>query len=336
MKHTTKLLSVAMALVLIALLFGCTGKKYEISNSYDEIYSKEPVSIDVNSDGIFTVFKINDTHFINGSCKEDKKTLEELKTALDSTSFDLIVVDGDLIEGYNKKLSYNKYKAASIFGELIDSYNVPWCFAPGNNDGQQDGTNEDLAAFFMQYDNFICGNEKGLDGSMQFFISLTKDGKVVHSIAIMDSHSTVDGKYDHIKQSQIDWLVKEVNSRKTKTSVFFHMPTPAFKEAYEKGTAYKSFPFCDKYAVDDIEKNSAFDNAISGNDYISLISTAHVHSDNIAYFYDNRYYQLSSLGGYSAVGSKSTPPSYTIIKINVNEAEAQNMYEFSKITPANQ
>lgn len=333
MKNVKKTLSLLLVLLLIASLFGCTGKKYEITHSYDEIYDSKDIWFDVNDDGIYTIFKINDTHFINGTCKKDKQTLEEIKSALDSTPYDLIIVDGDLIEGYNSKLSFNKYQAAAKFGELIDSYGVPWTFAPGNNDGQKDGTNEDLIAFFMQYATFIYGNEKGLDGSMQFFIDLKQNGKLVHSIAVMDSNALdSNGDYDYIKQSQIDWLVKGTNERKVKTSVFFHMPTPAFKAAYEQGTAYADFPFSDEYAVDDIKKNEQFDSAIADNEYISLISTAHVHSDNIAYFYNNRYYQLSSLGGYNAVGSKNTAPSYTLIKINVNEPDTQKAYEFSKIS----
>lgn len=326
-----KLLSLLLAVLIMLFLFGCSSKKPEIKNSYDEIYSRETPQIEVKSDGTFTILKINDTHFINGTCKEDKSTLNALKAALDNNAYDLIIVDGDLIEGYNSKITYNKYKAAKIFGDLINGYDTPWTFAPGNNDGQKGGTNEELIAFFMQYNNFLCGNEKGIDGSMQFFIDLMKNGKAVHSIAVMDSLSTDDnGEYDYIKQSQIDWLVRETESRKLKTSVFFHMPTPAFKEAYEKGTAYEDFPFCDEYAVDDIKNNKQFDDAIKDNEYISLISVAHVHSDNIAYFCNNRYYQLSSLGGYGAVGSKNTAPSYTVIKINVNEPDAQKMYEFSK------
>jgi hypothetical protein len=150
----------------------------------------------------------------------------------------------------------------------------------------------------------------------------------------MDSLSLdEDDNYDYIKQSQIDWLLNGVNERKVKTSVFFHMPTPAFKTAYENGVAYDGFPFSDAYDVDDIKNNKLFDDAIEDNEYISLVSTAHVHSDNIAYFYNNRYYQLSSLGGYNAVGSKKTEPSYTLITINVNETDNSKLYNFEKVKP---
>lgn len=333
MKKFKIIISAVLIFVLTLPLISCSKKTYEIKNSYDEIYSSPDYSFDITAGDEFKILKISDTHFINGTCSDDKKTLDELKTVLDKTPFDLIIVDGDLVEGYNSKLSYNKYKAVSLFAELIESYNVPWTFAPGNNDGQKDGSNQDLIAFMLQYKNFIAGNEEGIDGAMQFFIDLKQNGELVHLIAILDSHSLDDnGEYDYIKENQIDWLIGGINERKVKTSVFFHMPTPAFETAYKQGTAYNNFPFSDEYSVSDIEKNSLFDEKTENNEYITLLSTAHVHSDNIAYLYNNRYYQLSSLGGYGAAGSKNTAPSFTLTTIHVNEQDVSKLYTFEKVS----
>ncbi len=333
------IISAVSVILVIAIAVGVSlgllnkAKTPDIQNSYDEIYTQENVSFDVSQDGEFSILKINDTHLINGTCKNDVNTLSDLKSILDKTPCDLIIVNGDLVDGYNAKITYNKYKATAAFCELLESYDTPWTFAPGNNDGQQDGSNEDLIAYMMQYPNFICGNEEGIDGSMQFFIDLTQNGSTVHSIAVMDSLSLNNsGSYDYIKESQINWLLDEIDARKVKTSVFFHMPTPAFKTAYENGVPYENFPFSDEYAVDDIKENQLFDSMTQDNEYITLISTAHVHSDNIAYYYNNRYYQLSSLGGYNAAGSNNTKPSCTLTTINVNETDTQKMYTFEKIS----
>lgn len=333
MKKFKIIISAVLVIVLTLSLISCSKNTYEIQNSYDEIYNNKNISLDITAGDEFKILKINDTHFINGTCNDDKKTLDELKTVLDKTPCDLIIVDGDLVEGYNSKLSYNKYKAVSIFAELVENYNVPWTFAPGNNDGQKDGSNQDLIAFMLQYENFIADNEKGIEGTMQFFIDLKQNGELIHSIAILDSHSLDDkGEYDYIKENQIDWLIDGINERKVKTSVFFHMPTPAFETAYKQGTAYNNFPFSDDYSVSDIEKNSLFDEKTENNEYITLLSTAHVHSDNIAYLYNNRYYQLSSLGGYSAAGSKNTAPSFTLTTIHVNEQDVDKLYTFEKVS----
>jgi len=333
MKKFKCIASIISVFLLSLSLIGCSHNTYELKNSYDEIYNSKSVSLDITASNEFKILKINDTHFINGTCSKDKKTLDELKTVLNKTPCDLIIVDGDLVEGYSSKLSYNKYQAVSDFAALIERCNVPWTFAPGNNDGQRDGSNQDLIAFMLQYKNFIAGNEKGIDGAMQFFIDLKQNDKLVHSIAVLDSNSLDDkGEYDYIKENQIDWLLNGINERKVNTSVFFHMPTPAFEEAYKEGSAYNGFPFSDEYSVSDIKKNSLFDEKTEKNEYITLLSTAHVHSDNIAYFYNNRYYQLSSLGGYGAAGSKNTAPSFTLTVINVNEQDIDKMYTFEKIS----
>lgn len=244
MKKARKIIISALAVLLAAVIcFGgylgyrFYGNKPETANSYEEIYTQEQVSLNVGGDGLFRVLKINDTHFLNGVCENDKKTLVALKAILDKTPCDLIIADGDLVDGFNLKSTYDKYQAISLFAELIEGYGVPWTFAPGNNDGEIDGENEDIIAYMMQYDNFICGNDKNINGSMQFFIDLKSNEKLVHAIAVMDTGArTIKaiGSYDSIKENQIEWLLNGIGERKVKTSVFFHMATPAFQEARQR------------------------------------------------------------------------------------------------------
>ena len=69
----------------------------DLKNSYDEIYNQPQITYDVGDDGEFSVLKINDTHFYNGTCEKDAKTIEDLKVILDSTPCDFIVMNGDMI-----------------------------------------------------------------------------------------------------------------------------------------------------------------------------------------------------------------------------------------------
>ncbi|MGN1202549.1 MAG: metallophosphoesterase, partial [Eubacterium sp.] len=262
------------------------------------------------------------------------KTLEGLKAILDETPCDLIIMNGDLVDGFNLKSTYDKYQAIRIFAELIESYNIPWTFAPGNNDGEMDGSNEDIIAYLMQYNNFIYGNEQGVDGSMQFFIDLKANGKLVHSIAVMDSGARkpkATGNYDFIKDTQINWLLEGINERQVKTSVFFHMPTPAFQTAYDNGDAYDGFAMYNTYPYDDIEKNKLLDDMTADNEFISLISCAHQHSNNMCSFYNGRYYQLSSISGYSASHDDFIIPSCTLTVIDTTAADVRSMYTFEQI-----
>ena len=257
-----------------------------------------------------------------------------MQAILEKTPCDLIIVDGDLIDGFNLKTSYNKFGAIDIFAQLIEGCGVPWTFAPGNNDGEIDGSNEDVIAYLMQYDNFICGNSEDTYGAMQFFIDIYYNDQLAHSIAVMDSGSRKPkaiGSYESIKESQIDFLLDGINEREVRTSVFFHMQTPAFQKAYDSGTPYSGINMYNTYPYDDIEGNSLFDDMTADNEYISLISCAHQHSNNMCSFYNGRYYQLSSVSGYSASHDDFITPSCTLTTINVNEPDVQNMYTFEQI-----
>ena len=313
--------------------FSFNGPK-DLAHGYEEIYNQNTITYDVGDDGEFSVLKINDTHFYNGTCENDRKTMSDLKIILDKTSCDFIVVNGDMVDGFNLNTDYDKYGATKIFADLIDSYNIPWTFIPGNNDSEIDGENEDLIAYLMQYENFVCGNEKNIDGDMQYFIDLEYKGKLAHSLAFMDSNArTIKaiGKYDYIKENQIDWLLDGIENRKVKTSVFYHMNTPAFKTAFEKGEAYKGFPSAYVYELDSITENKLFDEMTADNEYISLISIGHVHSNNMCHFYNGRYYQLSSISGYNASHPDDLIPSCTLTVIDVTEDNAKEMYHFEKV-----
>lgn len=344
MKKKTIIKVVAVVLA-VAIICGGTFGGYvlyrfnfnapkDLAHSYEEIYNQKPITYDVGDDGEFSVLKINDTHFYNGTCENDRKTLSDLKIILDKTTCDFIVVNGDMVDGFNLVTDYDKYGATKIFADLVDSYNIPWTFIPGNNDSEIDGENEDLIAYLMQYENFVCGNEKNIDGDMQYFVDLEYKGELAHSLAFMDSNArTIKaiGEYDYIKENQIDWLLDGIENRKVKTSVFYHMDTPAFKTAFEKGEAYEGFPSAYVYALDTITENKLFDEMTADNEYISLISIGHVHSNNMCHFYNGRYYQLSSISGYNASHPDDLIPSCTLTVIDVTEENAKEMYHFEKV-----
>lgn len=335
------ILSVIALIAAAALLFGgyiiyrFNCNKSDSDFSYDSVFSDHQISLNVNDNGEFRILKINDTHFFNGICDNDVKTLNGIQSVLETTACDLIIVDGDLVEGFNLKSAYNKYQAIDIFADLIEKYNTPWTFAPGNNDGEIDGSNEDVIAHLMQYDNFIYGNSKNISGDMQFFIDLNYQNELVHSVAVMDSGARKPkaiGGYDYIKQSQIDWLLDGINSRNVKTSVFFHMPTVDFQSAYDGGEVYDGFAMYNTYPYDGIEENRLFAESISGNENITLLSAAHQHSNNMCSFYDGRYYQLSSCSGYGAGHHDFITPCCTLTTIDVNDDNTQTMYSFEELT----
>ena len=298
-KYISILLLAAVLAACVFALAACKDKEFTLEHSYSEVYTKGNATIEASS-AAFRILKINDTHLVSGSTKKDKKTLDGLKTVLDRTQFDMIILDGDIFEGYSAKLSFDKPAAAKVVGDLIDGYGKPWTFAPGNNDGQRGGSNEDIIAYWLGYEHFLAGNIEGINGAMQFFIDINYDGRLAHSIAIMDSLSLDENdNYDYIKRDQTEALIAGIS---------------------------------DEYPVDDIPGNALFDELTANINNIGLISVGHVHSNNMAYYYNGRYYQLSSLGGYGAVGSDNTSPSYTLTTVDLTATDSRTAYAFEKLS----
>ena len=342
--HMKKIVKI-LVLILIPIVFGgidfggyvgyrvWLNKPYT-TKSYDEIYDQSAMTLQVGDDGLLNVLKINDTHFINGECADDKKTLAGLKAVLDSTVTDLIVLNGDIVDGFNLNPSYDKYQAIDCVAELIESYEVPWTFAPGNNDGEIDGGNKDVIAYMMQFEHFVCGNKEGLSGDMQFFIDVKQGDKLVHTIAIMDSgmrKPKITGKYDYIRKDQIEWLLDGVNSRGVTASVFFHMQTPAFELAYNEGEIIQNMPKWKSSDYDSIPKNTLFDEMTKDCDLISLLSVGHQHGNAMTSYYNGRYYQLSSPSGYSAWYPEELSPSCTLTVVDATANNVKEAYSFYDI-----
>ncbi len=341
MNKTKKIVVSVISIVIVVVIgtlgyfaFRFFGNTLESEHIYDEIYSAGQIKVNADENGIYRVLKINDTHFYNGTCENDVKTLNDIKVILDKTPCVFIVADGDIVDGFNLSLDYDKEQALRLFADLVDNYGIMWTFLPGNNDGEIDGENEDIIAYLMNYDNFVYGNQKDIDGDMQFFVDIENNGKLVHSLAFMDSNArTIKaiGKYDHIKESQINWLLDGVSSRKVKTSVFFHMNTPEFKIAFEDGEQYGDFPKECVFSLDSIAENSLFDEKTRDNPYISLLSIGHIHSNNMASFYNNRYYQLSSISGYNAGYTDNVSPTCTLTIIDTTKTDVKEVYHFEKV-----
>lgn len=331
---------VAIILALGGVSFGAYvggrawTNKINYEHAYEEIYSMEELTLETGEDGFLRVLKINDTHFINGEIEEDKKTLDGLKRVLDTTPVDLIVMAGDLVEGFNLNPKYDKEKAINIFAELMEEYDTPWTFIPGNNDGEIDGSNREVIALMLSYEHFVTGNVKEVYGDTQFYINVTCAGERVHTLAFMDTgmrKPKITGAYDHIRESQIVNLKEEIAKRGTKTSLFIHMQTPAFGDAYENGIQYENMPKRLSSSYKGIPKNSLSDEELASESLLTLISNGHQHGNDLCAYYEGRYYQLSSPSGYTAWMPEDVTPTATLTVINTLEDDPQQMYHFEKL-----
>ena len=135
-KQIIRIIAIILAVVLLCvgtfggyLLYRFNCDKSNATNSYDAVYSADQVKLATDDNGSFRILKINDTHFFDAVCENDKHTLEDLRVILDKTPCDLIVVNGDLVEGFNLKPTYDKFKAIELFATLVEEYDIPWTFA---------------------------------------------------------------------------------------------------------------------------------------------------------------------------------------------------------------
>lgn len=157
---------------------------------------------------------------------------------IEDTDPDLITLSGDNAWGTITYLELIK---------LIDSYGIPWGAVMGNHDGQG-CISEFWAAYHLaeaEHSVFKFGPKDM--GYGNYVINITENGKIVHSIYMMDTHNNaefeVDGKtvggYDHLWDNQIawyEWCVKGTNAiagHTVPSTVIMHIPVVEYRDAWK-------------------------------------------------------------------------------------------------------
>lgn len=184
-------LACLLVMSIVFVIVVCVKINYipiKLDNIYDNVYAAPSVSIETNNEN-FKVLKISDTHLINGKTKNDLKTLEHIKEVLNKNKYDLVILNGDFVDGFNMNFSFNKYTAIDSFAAIVEDHDTIWTFVPGNNDREMQGDNKKMISYLMQFEHFIIGNTIGLDGNVNFVIDVERNGEVAHSIILLDSHS---------------------------------------------------------------------------------------------------------------------------------------------------
>lgn len=129
---------------------------------------------------------------------------------------------------------------------FMDSLGIPWAPVMGNHDGQGCISEFWCAYLFNEAENCVWKFGPKDMGYGNYIINITENGKVVHTLFMMDTHDngtwTVDGKevsgYDHLWQNQIEWYewaVKGIaaeEGRTVESSAFMHIPVFEVKEVW--------------------------------------------------------------------------------------------------------
>lgn len=293
-----------------------------------------PMQVDANGD--FVILQFTDTH-LSTAQGADRKLLALIESQTARVLPDLVVITGDMLDGYNARIVRNKQAALTAIADIFERRQQPWVWLPGNNDGEYMGSNADIAAYLSGYDYCLISNEPGLTGTVQFTLPLHyEDGSIAHELIFMDSlardPATNYITYDAMKPDQADWLAARLSALKqaaplARASIFFHMNTPAFTaaknqgEPYAEGYAKPDFP--DSWAI---AGNRVIDDAIAAAGNVGLVSIGHLHpSANQCAYHGKTYYHIARSTRYAKEQGG------TVITLHTDDGNPRRQYTFSSL-----
>lgn len=224
-----KLISAILLLSLCLSLVACgpVQKTYDASDYILETPYKDD----------YRILQLTDIHLAN---KDNRKLhLDFMDLTIKDANADMILLSGDIFTFADKAV------VKELF-DFIDSYGVPWAVTWGNHDEQCYFSIDWLTGYLNEYGSnclFVDLQDDDIYGNANYAINLTKGGKVVEQIILLDSNRYSYGDYwgyDYIKENQVDWYEKIVNytaaqngGKVVPSVLYYHIPVPEFKDAWE-------------------------------------------------------------------------------------------------------
>ena len=225
----------------------------------------------------FKVVQLTDVHLGGGfmSLEKDSSALQAVASMLTAEKPDLVIVTGDVAYPVPFQAgTFNNKTGAKLFANLMETLGVYWTLGFGNHDTEAYSyfTREDVAAFYTSgafpHCLFRAGPED-VDGCGNQVIKVkNSDGVVTQAFIVLDSHSYTDGDYfgirwlyDNLHENQIEWyraqieklnaenrlavdMIEDAEAREkaqplldVKSLLFFHIPLPEFKDAWDEFAA---------------------------------------------------------------------------------------------------
>ncbi len=208
-----KFLSIIMAVVLAVSALSISAF------AGDVIHDK---TLKFAADGTFKIIQVAD---LQDSVFANPAVAEYLETIIEEEDPDLIVLTGDNISGSATK-GLPKALAMSLTKTAIDSFmsvfeaaNVPVAVTFGNHDGEGEVSKEEMMQIYQSY-GCCVGYDEGEDiygcGTYNLPVYSSDKEKVAYNIYVFDSnmYDEVNGGYDHIDETQIEWYKNTSNALK--------------------------------------------------------------------------------------------------------------------------
>ncbi len=237
---------------------------YEWNDSMEYSSEDYAVSLEKQPGKDFVVLNFTDVQLKNDEAYGDPGDLAEqtMDRLIKELNPDLITMTGDNAWA---PLAYLKLI------KFIDSYGIPWAAVMGNHDGEG-LVSEFWAAYHMaDAENSLFDYGPKDMGYGNYILNITENGKVVHTLFMLDTHSNAADKgYDHLWDNQISWYKWAVNGIKAEnggetvqSTVFMHIPVVEFKTAWSVAYNEDAGEYNPEYADDSFGLNG--ENVCSAN-----------------------------------------------------------------------
>lgn len=240
------------------IMAGGEGAFFTDWSAEDEFTADDYIELQKTPGKDFVILNLADVQLdddeVYGEYGESSNAL--IKKLIEDYKPDLITMTGDNAWGTMAYLEIIK---------LVDSYGIPWAPIMGNHDGQ--GCISEFWAAYHLSEAENCLFEFGPKdmGYGNYVINVTENGKIVHTIFMMDTHSDStytleNGKtvsaYDHLwdnQQAWYKWAVEgtaKLAGHTVESTVFIHIPVVEYYDAWEvyMGDTYKYGKIPEEYA----------------------------------------------------------------------------------------
>lgn len=194
-------------------------------------------------DGTFKIVQIADLH-VEEEGQEDARTFAVIEAVLESERPDLVVFTGDAVKG--NRCSDPLKRLLDIL-ELPEKYAIPYAFAFGNHDSENDVyTRGEMMDALSQRD--LCLAEAGPDdvtgvGNYVMTVAGSAGQELQAAIYVLDTGCAAPREivksYAWLERNQIDWYIQEsgrlteINQGPLPAVAFFHIPLPEYNDVWD-------------------------------------------------------------------------------------------------------
>jgi hypothetical protein len=273
-------------------------------------------------DGTFTITQFTDLHYRNGE-KKDLQTLRVMNQALDAEPTDLVVLTGDVIDGYFCRYPIRSY--AEAVQPIVDR-KLPWAAVFGNHDDEGSASRAELMASMRRLPGClaIAGPAK-VSGVGNYGLAITSGGKTAAMLYFIDSHAYDERarkEYDWIKQDQIDWYLHSSEALRRQNDghgfpslMFFHIPLPEFNDLWDSGiaTGLRNEKICSP------RHNSGMFSALRSAGDLMGVFVGHDHVNDFDGVLEGIHLCYGRATGFSSYGRDQFPRGARIIRLRAGQ-----------------